>query len=94
MRFGAFRQGVTYVVHVLHTLRHGADRRSTCCGNSPLYVTQQLHDSAVGASGDIFAFGAVLYEMLSGKKAFHRQSKLDTMVAVDREEPKPLREFV
>jgi formylglycine-generating enzyme required for sulfatase activity/tRNA A-37 threonylcarbamoyl transferase component Bud32/predicted esterase len=63
-------------------------------GTLPYMSPEQLRGSAVDARGDVFAFGAVLYEMLSGKKAFERHSKIDTMVAVDREEPKPLRECV
>ena len=43
---------------------------------------------------DIFAFGAVLYEMLTGKRAFERKSSSDIIIAVAREEPTPLRELV
>ena len=36
---------------------------------------------------DIFAFGAVLYEMLSGKRAFQRSTSADTMAAILNEDP-------
>src|SRR5206468_7417598 len=36
---------------------------------------------------DIFAFGSVLYEMLSGKRAFHRDTAPETMTAILKEEP-------
>lgn len=39
---------------------------------------------------DIFAFGAVLYEMLAGKRAFKGESKLDTMSAILKEDPSDL----
>ena len=39
---------------------------------------------------DIFAFGAVLYEMLSGRRAFERNTSTDTMIAIVRDEPADL----
>ncbi len=39
---------------------------------------------------DIFAFGAILYEMLSGRRAFKGDSAVDTMSAILREEPPEL----
>ena len=60
-----------------------------------LYMSpEQLQGKAADARSDIFAFGAVLYEMLTGKRAFERQSSSDIIVAVAREEPTPLRELV
>ncbi len=60
-----------------------------------LYMSpEQLQGKTADARSDIFAFGAVLYEMLTGKRAFDRQSSSDIMIAVAREEPTPLRELV
>jgi eukaryotic-like serine/threonine-protein kinase len=53
---------------------------------------EQLQGAEVDARGDIFAFGAVLYEMLTGKQAFAGKSRTDTMAAVERDEPHPIRE--
>jgi hypothetical protein len=39
---------------------------------------------------DQFAFGAILYEMAAGKRAFARRSAPETMTAIIREEPEPL----
>ena len=39
---------------------------------------------------DIFSVGAILYEMLSGKRAFHGDSAADTMSAILRDEPPDL----
>jgi len=39
---------------------------------------------------DVFSFGAVLYEMVTGERAFHGDSPLSTLTAVLREEPKPI----
>jgi serine/threonine protein kinase len=39
------------------------------------------------ARSDIFSFGAVLYEMLTGNRAFKRDTSAETMTAILREEP-------
>jgi TolB-like protein/tetratricopeptide (TPR) repeat protein len=41
---------------------------------------------------DIFAFGALLYELITGKRAFDRPSSAETIAAVVRDEPPPLAE--
>jgi TolB-like protein/tetratricopeptide (TPR) repeat protein len=41
---------------------------------------------------DIFSFGAVLYELLSGKRAFARPTRADTMSAILKEDPPELSE--
>ncbi len=39
---------------------------------------------------DQFSFGLVLYEMVTGKRAFHRSTAADTLVAILREQPEPI----
>jgi serine/threonine protein kinase/Tol biopolymer transport system component len=51
---------------------------------------EQVRGQAADARSDIFAFGAVLYEMLSGARAFARATAAETMTAILREEPKEL----
>lgn len=41
---------------------------------------------------DIFSFGAILYEMLSGRRAFRRETAAETMTAILKEEPPELSE--
>jgi len=48
---------------------------------------EQLRGKPVDYRSDIFSFGAILYEMLAGKRAFHGETQVDTMTAVLREEP-------
>src|ERR1700756_3253944 len=48
---------------------------------------EQLRGKPVDHRSDIFSFGAILYEMLSGHRAFHGETEVDTMTAVLREEP-------
>ncbi len=51
---------------------------------------EQVKGKPADQRSDIFAFGAVLYEMLSGSRAFHRDSAAETMSAILREEPPDL----
>ncbi|MBI2682804.1 MAG: protein kinase [Acidobacteriales bacterium] len=43
---------------------------------------------------DIFSFGVILYEMLTGKRAFHGDSSVETMSAILKEDPADLQELV
>ncbi len=63
-------------------------------GTLPYMSPEQLHGQRVDARSDIFAFGAVLYEMFTGEKAFERKSTGETLIAVEREEPTPLDQFI
>ena len=51
---------------------------------------EQVKGRAADARSDIFSFGAILYEMLSGRRAFHRDSAAETMSAILKEEPPDL----
>ena len=51
---------------------------------------EQVRGQAVDARADLFALGAVLYEMLSGRRAFGRQTPVDSMTAILTEEPPDL----
>ena len=51
---------------------------------------EQLKGTPADARSDLFAFGCVLYEMLSGRQAFQRDSAVETMSATLQEEPSEL----
>src|SRR3989441_1527549 len=51
---------------------------------------EQVRGQVVDHRSDIFSFGAILYEMLSGRRAFHGESAADTMSAILKEEPPDL----
>src|SRR6266568_8672385 len=51
---------------------------------------EQVRGRAADARSDIFSFGAILYEMLSGKRAFHGESAVETMSAILKEDPPEL----
>lgn len=52
---------------------------------------EQLRGERLDYQTDIFSFGVVLYEMLSGKNPFARDSKAETISAILTEEPQTLR---
>jgi eukaryotic-like serine/threonine-protein kinase len=54
---------------------------------------EQAEGKPVDQRTDIFRFRAVLYEMLTGRKAFDGGSSMSTLSAILRDEPKPIREF-
>jgi class 3 adenylate cyclase/Tol biopolymer transport system component/predicted Ser/Thr protein kinase len=51
---------------------------------------EQVKGKPADARSDIFSFGAILHEMLSGARAFHRDTAAETMSAILREEPPDL----
>jgi eukaryotic-like serine/threonine-protein kinase len=55
---------------------------------------EQVEGKKVDARSDIFSFGSVLYEMLTGRRAFQGNTKMSILSAVLREEPKAASELV
>jgi serine/threonine protein kinase/Tol biopolymer transport system component len=51
---------------------------------------EQVRGQPVDQRADIFSFGVILYEMLSGRRAFQGSTTADTMIAVIREDPPDL----
>src|ERR1700687_3663202 len=64
----------------------------TVMGTMGYISPEQLKGQAVDHRSDIFSFGAILYEMLSGKRAFRGDSMAETMSAILREDPPDLSE--
>jgi eukaryotic-like serine/threonine-protein kinase len=75
------------------TLTRGTDP-GTVVGTAGYMAPEQVRGQAVDHRTDIFAFGAILYEMLSGKRAFHRSTAAETMTAVLHEDPPTISQFV
>ncbi|MDQ6758926.1 MAG: serine/threonine-protein kinase, partial [Acidobacteriota bacterium] len=70
-----------------------ATELGTILGSVPYMSPEQAEGKAVDARSDIFSFGAVLYEMLCGKRAFGGESRISTLAAVVEKDPKPLSEI-
>ena len=56
-------------------------------GTAGYMSPEQVRGEAVDARSDIFSFGAVLYEMLTGRPAFTRGTAAETMAAILKEDP-------
>ncbi len=68
----------------------GATEPGVVLGTLGYMSPEQVKGKPADARSDIFSFGAILYEMLSGKRAFHGDSAAETMSAILREDPPDL----
>ncbi len=62
----------------------------TVMGTVGYMAPEQVRGQVVDARADLFAFGALLYEMLSGERAFQRETAAETMTAIMKEDPPEL----
>ena len=65
-------------------------REGTILGTASYMAPEQAEGNPVDQRADIFSFGAVIYEMLSGVPPFRRDSVLGTLAAIVRDEAPPL----
>lgn len=56
-------------------------------GTAGYMSPEQVRAEVIDHRTDIFSFGAVLYEMISGQRAFQRDTAAETMTAILKEEP-------
>ncbi|MEO8190043.1 MAG: protein kinase [Acidobacteriota bacterium] len=74
------------------TTDSGHTEPGTVMGTLGYMSPEQVRGLPVDHRSDIFSFGAVLYELLSGKRAFKRDTAADTMSAIMRDETPELSE--
>ena len=67
-----------------------ATEAGTALGTVGYISPEQLRGQPVDHRTDIFSFGCVLYEMLSGRRAFAGETSADTVAAVLDKDPAPL----
>ena len=59
----------------------------TVLGTLGYMAPEQVRGLTTDYRADLFAFGAILYEMLAGMRAFQRETAADVMIAIVKEEP-------
>ncbi len=81
---GATAEGETRLTPVKHT------RTGAIVGTVPYMAPEQISGGLVDARVDIFAFGAVLYELVAGCHPFEGKTDADVLHAILRLPPKPI----
>jgi len=69
-------------------------RAGTILGTVAYMSPEQLRARPVDHRSDIFSFGAILYEMLTGRRAFSGETQVDTMTAILKDDPPEISETV
>ena len=82
------RSGVTGL-SMLPTTPPGLTAQGTILGTFQYMAPEQLEGHEADARTDIFAFGAVLFEMLTGRKAFEGRSQASLIGAILKDDPPP-----
>ena len=65
-------------------------RRGTLLGTLPYMSPEQVEGMSTDSRTDVFAFGAVLYEMLTGRRAFAGSSQADLIASILDREPESI----
>jgi len=89
--FGLARQNAALGTDETTALARGTEP-GTVLGTVGYMSPEQVQGKPADSRSDIFSFGAVLYEMLAGRRAFKGESAADTMHAILREDPPALDE--
>ena len=59
----------------------------------PYMAPEQVEGRDVDARSDIFALGAVIYEMITGRRAFNGDSPASVIGAILKDDPTPIRRY-
>ena len=75
------------------TTRQAADgEKGAIVGTFQYMAPEQVEGREADARTDIFAFGAILYEMATGRRAFEGETKASLIAAILKEQPPPIAE--
>lgn len=79
---------------VAKRLEHAPEATATLPGTllgTPAYMSpEQIEGQPLDARSDVFSFGAVLYEIISGRRPFAGQTTSQVITAILRDDPPPL----
>ncbi|MFN7916604.1 MAG: protein kinase [Vicinamibacterales bacterium] len=90
--FGLARQGDASETAVAGTMvtRERLTQAGTVMGTAGYMAPEQVRAEPTDARSDLFSLGVVLYEMLAGQRAFRKETTVETMTAILREDPPDL----
>jgi len=86
--------GTSEIEHTRTIAQEARTEAGTIVGTTCYMSPEQAEGKKVDARSDIFSFGSVLYEMLTGKRAFRGDSKMSTLAAILRADPESLEKQV
>jgi serine/threonine protein kinase len=85
--FGLARQATADSVESAATMTGPGTQPGAVLGTVGYMSPEQLRGKPAGQRSDIFSFGAILYEMLSGQRAFQGESSIETLNAIIKSDP-------
>ena len=80
----------TMAPHPAMAPRPALSEEGMIAGTASYMSPEQAEGKKLDARSDIFSFGAMLYEMIAGRRAFHGDSTVSTLAAVLNQEPEAL----
>ncbi|HUF25165.1 MAG TPA: protein kinase [Vicinamibacterales bacterium] len=91
--FGLARQAVAVAAGLAETQLGSDTTPGLVLGTAGYMSPEQARGLAVDHRSDIFSFGAMLFEMLAGRRAFRGETMADTMASVVRDAPADLQQL-
>ena len=69
--------------------REPLTERGAIFGTTPYMSPEQAEGKPADTRSDVFSFGSVLYEMVTGRRAFAGETKMSTIAAILERDPRP-----
>jgi Tol biopolymer transport system component len=92
--FGLAKSAVVDVAPDDLTIEKPLTQRGTILGTFQYMAPEQLEGVEADARSDMFALGAMLYEMAAGRRAFEGKTSTSLIAAIVKEQPRPISEIV